>query len=244
MKRLFCVLLTGVLACSLVGCGGNSAESYGSSSTDSASSFASSSASEVSVMASSAAPVGPVFAEGEPAYKSWEDGQGYAVSVSVKTWVGQKGTGNEIVHPADSSVVLPSSETTNCIIPFQFTLTNTTASSGYKADMNFKTRSIGTTGKGSEHFIIAAGSDDWISAASGSSISRKYSDTSKGFSTTWYGFVKIISYYTPKYEDGDTSGIKGNHFVISSGYTGTYPLAFNLVPEGDVLTLVVDEAYF
>ena len=171
------------------------------------------------------------FLRGGNVEQTWETNQGYSGRINIQSWVGQRGTDMEIAHPANRSMKIKSVPNTSCIIPFQFTISNTTVSAEYKNTLHFSTACFLNT-RVVEHSINYSSQSAWFSATTKASIinqdiHRIYTDTAKGFQTTWYGFIEVKDYYSPKHPEGDMDiilSIQDNpyfankHFVISCGY--------------------------
>ena len=66
---------------------------------------------------------------------------GFSVEFTVDKWVGTRGTGGYVLHPAGNQVIREQ-KTSDCVIPFVITTTTTTKDSSFMTDYTFSVASL------------------------------------------------------------------------------------------------------
>ena len=63
------------------------------------------------------------------------DNKGYSISTTFKSWYGVLGTGQEMPHPYDTSIIIPAVDNQTLIIPYYVETQNTTSDSSFKQEL-------------------------------------------------------------------------------------------------------------
>ena len=130
------------------------------------------------------------------------DQAGYSATLTLESWVGQRGTGQPMTHPVDPSILIPSAEQTAAVIPFYVTLKNTTKDSSFKNDMYFYA-STGNYNGNSSMYLSVDGT--WVDQLPTDAMpkGRITYDSITNDLMSFPGFYIIENFFSPSYPNGD-----------------------------------------
>jgi hypothetical protein len=135
--------------------------------------------------------------------KDATDNNGYTRRHAVESWIGVRGTDQQMQHPANPSLLIPPIGSNNVVIPFVVSVTDTTKDNSFSRGLHFYSGYLHTS-----YFscYISTDGKTWEDAnrgdAGGGQIWSQ-DNTQFGDTISFYGYYVLNNFFSPNYPDGN-----------------------------------------